>query len=271
MSDLELDRWRTRAEQALRDLEEVDAQAEAGDLDDETAARLRDRYRDEATEASARLDQLLEDRSPTPVPASPSKGRTAVGAGILALAAVAVLVAFSAFAQPRQNDSLQGLAASGDTFDPNAYSDETMEAVIAGFEDDPAVADQLPYMRFALADRYFERGDYQAAFPHYEKILESDPEPDLFGQTMTRLAWIVWVGNGETELALQLADRALEALPGWPETLYVKGQIVWCGLGDASTAVDLFDQVLDSSDLDEATRTQVETDRSIADAGGSCR
>ncbi len=272
MSSPELERWRERLEQAERDLTEMNVQVETGEIDPQTAARLQARYAEEADDARERVAELEQEHHDAGAAqtAGPSRSRMAWGAGLLAVSAVVVLVTFNAFAQAPVDDTLQGVAA-GETFDPSEYSDETMEAVIASYADDPAVASQLPYMRFALAERYFDRGDYQKAFGHYEEILASDPAADLFSPSMTRLAWIVWVGNGETELALGLLDRALEATPGWPEALYVKGQLLWCGSEDPARAVELFDQVLSSDTLDDSIRQQVETDRNIAAAGGSCR
>ncbi|NIQ59333.1 MAG: hypothetical protein GWN85_39510, partial [Gemmatimonadetes bacterium] len=108
-------------------------------------------------------------------------------------------------AEDRDDGSLQGIAA-GDEFDPDDYSNETLEAVIASSADDPAVAGQIPFMRFRLAERYFDAGDVQAAFPHYEAIIAGDPPPELGAAALTRVAWIVWVGNGEVDLALGLLD-----------------------------------------------------------------
>jgi tetratricopeptide (TPR) repeat protein len=160
--------------------------------------------------------------------------------------------------------------AAGEEVDLDSISNEAMEAVIETYRGDPAVADQLPFMEFRLAERYFEEQDYLSAFPHYQAILENDPPVDLFVQSMTRVGWIVWVLNGETELAVQTLDLAIEADPMNPLPLYVKGQVLWCGNGDAATAVELFDRVLQSDELDDGVRAQVEDDVAIASAGGEC-
>src|SRR5690606_13550595 len=110
----------------------------------------------------------------------------------------------------------------------------------------------------------------QRAFGHYEAILADDPPPDLFTSTMTRLAWITFVGNGEVDLSLQVIDRALEASPGSTEALYVKGQILWCGAGDAAGASEVFGQVLASDQLDAGIRTQLEADYQRAASGEAC-
>lgn len=252
-----------RSRQARLDLDELDAQVAAGEIDPPTADRLRATYLDELAAAVADAGEHISTPTRSPI-------RVAIGAAILVVGVAVAVVVAGASVEGRDPDALQGVAAVGE-FDPDAYSDETLEAAIAGFADDPSVADRLPYMRFALAERYFERGEYQQAFAHYEQILAGDPPADLFSATMTRIAWITYAGNGEIDLALDVIDRAIEAAPGSTEARYVKGQIVWCGRGDAGAAAVLFEQVLTSDQLDDATRTQVEADLAASSGGEACR
>lgn len=198
-----------------------------------------------------------------------SRRRSAVGAAVLAVGLGAAVYSAVTLLEDRGDGVLQG-AAAGDTFDPTAFSDETLEAVVASAENDPAVADELPFMRFALAERYFEKGDYQKAFPHYQTILDGDPPPPLAASVLTRLGWIVWVGNGEAQLAVGLFDRAIEADPTNPEPVYTKARVTWCGLADPEGAATLFGQVLGFDSLDADVRTQVEDDLAAARAGEAC-
>lgn len=209
--------------------------------------------------------------SPTPSsPAPRSRARLAAGAGVLALGVAAAVFSAVTLAEDPGGGPLQGAAAGGETFDPAAYSDETLEAVIASAEGDPAVADQLPFMRFALAERYFEKGDFQKAFPHYQAILDGSPPPGLAASVLTRLGWIVWMGNGEAELAVGLFDQAIEADPANPEPVYTKARVTWCGLGDPEGAAALFEQVLTFEGLDPDVRAQVQADAAAAGAGEAC-
>lgn len=257
MSDL-----RQQREQILQDLAELETQVGEGEIDPDTAERLRTTYRSE-------LETL--DAAEVPVDrVTRSRPRLLIGAGIL-LVGFAITVAVLGSSIGGDTDgALQGVAA-GAEFDPASYSDETLEAVIAANADDPAVASQLPFMRFALAERYFDRSEFQRAFTHYEAILAADPPADLFGATMTRIAWITFIGNGEVDLALQVIDRALEATPGSTEALYVKGQILWCGADDPQAAAELFGVVAGSTDLDSTIRSQVEADLAATSAGEPCR
>jgi cytochrome c-type biogenesis protein CcmH len=195
--------------------------------------------------------------APDPVPAMPFK-RTAIGS-ILVLGAAAIAVAaVGQFRQARVDDLVP--------IDPAAISNETLEAVIAANRDDP----QIIGMRLALANRYFEEGDYRRAFPHYEAIIEAEPTPVQAGAALTRLGWIVFDGNGEVDLAINLIDQALEAVPADPFALYLKGRVVWCGKDDPVGASDLFGQVLAATDLEAEVRASVEADLASARAGDSC-
>lgn len=254
MTDLD-----SQVAQIRLDLEELDDQIADGEIDPETGNRLRATY-------LAELESLSERE---PAPAARSRTRLLIGGAILVAGFATTIAVLGSSVENADSGALQGIAASDD-FDPEEYSDETMEAVIAANADDPQVAGQLPYMRFALAERYFERGEFQRAFAHYEAILAADPPADLFAGTMTRIAWITFVGNGEVDLSLQVIDRAIEASPGSTEALYVKGQILWCGAGDAVGATDLFQRVLDSEQLDDTTRGQVEDDLALASQGEPC-
>ncbi len=142
--------------------------------------------------------------------------------------------------------------------------------MIASSADDPAVAGQIPFMRFRLAERYFDAGDVQAAFPHYEAIIAGDPPPELGAAALTRVAWIVWVGNGEVGLALGLLDRALEAVPGQVDATYVKAQVLWCGAGDAAAAVPLFERLAADAGLEAGVADLVRGDLEAVRAGEPC-
>lgn len=270
---IETDRRREQADQARRDLDELAGQIASGEIDEDTGRLLRATYLKELESAST---LPLRNASPESVgntetmdtPAR-SRRRMVVGAAILVLGLAVAIGLVGRFVQDREQiGPVEGIAAA--EFNPDDYSDETMEAVIAAYSDDPAVADQLPFMRFRLAERYFEQGDYQRAYPHYTAILDRSPPPELAAPSLTRLAWIVWSGNGEAELAVGLLDRALEARPGDPEALYVKAQVLWCGLSDSAPAVVLFEQVLSSPGLDQAVVEQVEADLALARTGGGC-
>jgi cytochrome c-type biogenesis protein CcmH len=201
----------------------------------------------------------------TPIEGSSGRKRLVAGGIGLGLAAAISLAGVGQFRQNRVNDqSLSGVAAG--TVDPATVSNETLEAVIAANADSP----QINGMRLALANRYFEEGDYQGAFPHYQAVLEKSPADAEAVVAYSRLGWMVFDGNGEADLALGLIDRGLVLVPGDAFSLYLKGRVVWCGKGDATTAAQLFEEVLTSNDIDPEVRSQVEADLATAADGGAC-
>ena len=252
--------------QALRDLEELDHQVAEGEIDHETASRLRATYEAELVHAKAAIEAAGPPAEP-PVSPAPRSRRT-VGAAILIAGLVGAVTLAASVSTSSPDDRLEGVA--GGDVDLDSVSNETMEAVLASAREDPAVADQIPYMEFRLAERYFEEGEYSKAFEHYGAIIENNPPQDLFVQSMTRVGWLVWSLNNETDLALRTLDRALEVEPDNPLTLYVKGQVLWCGAGRTAEAAAIFDKVLAGDGLDPAVVEQVETDRDLAAAGGAC-
>ena len=141
-----------------------------------------------------------------------------------------------------------------------------MEAVIAANVDNP----EINGMRLALANRYFEEGAYQSAFVHFEAVLDSDPDATEAAVAYTRLGWMVYDGNGETELGLDLIERGLELVPEDAFALYLKGRIVWCGLAQPAEASSIFEQVLTTAGLDPNVTEQVEADLAAASAGEEC-
>lgn len=263
--------------QALRDIAELDRQVAEGEIDAVTAEALQAVYREELEEAEAVLAAAGEDEG-GPVGRRPSRRVLAVIA--VGVTVAGVLLSVAGFVRMRApgapiTGGFEGVAReefdqlAGGGFDPAAYSDEALEAVVAANADAPEIAG----MRLALADRYFSRGEYQAAFPHYQAVLEADPPPSpvLVAAVLSRLGWIVYQGNGEVELALGLLDRALQLRPGDPYPTYLKGLVLWCGAGEAEQAAALLEQVLSSNGLDEEDRAAVEADLAAVAEGRSCR
>jgi cytochrome c-type biogenesis protein CcmH len=195
----------------------------------------------------------------------PGRTRWMVGTGLLVLAGAITVATVGQFRQARPADqNLSGVAGEG--FDPDSISNETMEAVIAAQSDNP----QINGMRLALANRYFDEGDYQNAFAHYQAVLDSEPAAAEAAAAYTRLGWMVYDGNGETDLGLELIDRGLTLVPGDAFALYLKGRVTWCGKGDAEAAAAIFGRVLTTSGLDEDVRSQVSSDLEHAESGAPC-
>ncbi len=189
-------------------------------------------------------------------------------APVLALAAafavIVVVAGFSLQDKPSPSSGVADLSAE----DLANVSNETMEAVIAENADNP----QIDGMRLALAERYYQEGDFQKAFPHYLAVAESpDASKNEVVTALLRLGWMAWQGNGEVDAALHLFDQALAIDAGSDTVRYLKAQVLWCGSNDPEAAAKLLNEVLADPGLDSDSRTSIEADLADIDAGKSCQ
>jgi cytochrome c-type biogenesis protein CcmH len=194
-----------------------------------------------------------------------NRRRTLIGGLILIGGFVATVAVAGTMLQDRASPNAGVADVNAENLDD--VSNETMEAVIAASRDDP----QINGMQLALAERYFEEGDYRSAFPHYLDVAQSGTATDPEAVTaLIRLAWMAYDGNGEVEAAIALFDQALEISPDSEAAQYLKGQVLWCGAGEHEEASDLFRSVLDNEGLDPSTRREVEADLELATSGEGC-
>lgn len=233
-----------------------------GEVPASTGRRLQRTYLEEMEEARRR--SLLGASHPDPGPTSGEDGRSGsrfwnrgrvMVVAILATAGVALVFSVGWFAGEQAEPDPQ--------FDPSRYSNETMEAVISANSDHP----QINGMRLALAERYFQSGDFSSAFAHYREVLERSPSPVEEAEALGRLGWMAWAGSGEVQLALETLDRALAAIPDHPQNLYFKAIVLWCGAGRNQEAVPLLQRVVEALPAETAVASEL----SAARAGGGCQ
>ncbi|MGD2101501.1 MAG: cytochrome c-type biogenesis protein CcmH [Acidimicrobiia bacterium] len=204
------------------------------------------------------------EREPTPT------GRGVTPRVVIPLAVLIVALGVAAILTSVLVEDGQGAASgvadlAGD--DLEEVSNETLEAVIAANVDHPAIDG----MRLALAERYFEVGDYQSAFPHYLEVASSpNASADQAVAALVSLGWMVWDGNGEAERAIELFDEALRIDGASYTAKYLKGEVVWCGLGDADAAASLFEEALADPGVSEASRIRIESSLAAVNAGEEC-
>ena len=178
--------------------------------------------------------------------------RDLAGGLLLGVAFIGVLVVAGMSITERDGPSV-GVADLEDQ-DLADVSNETMEAIVAA---NP----QINGMRLALAGRYYDVGDYRAAFPHYLAVAEApQATPEEVSAALIRLGWMAWDGNGAVDAAIGMFDQALAVDANSTTAKYLKGQVLWCGNEDFEEAASLFDQVLANSDLPEDSRALVEAD-----------
>jgi cytochrome c-type biogenesis protein CcmH len=194
-----------------------------------------------------------------------SRARLIAGGVFLVLVFAGVVVVAANSLQDRPA-AAAGAADLGED-DLSDVSNETMEAVIAANPDDP----QINGMHLALAERYFEAGDYRSAFPHYLEVAEDPKATDPEAITaLVRLGWMAFDGNGEVGTATRLIDEAIAIDPDSQLARYVRARVLWCGSRDAEEAADIFEGLLADPELAPETRAQVESDLESARAGEPC-
>jgi cytochrome c-type biogenesis protein CcmH len=195
-----------------------------------------------------------------------SRIRRAVGAVALITAFAGVVVAVGFFLQDRAGPGGGVADLAVDSLDE--VSNETLEAVIAANLTDPRIGG----MRLALADRYFEDGDYRAAFPHYLAVAESaDATGPQVVAALTGLGWMTWDGNREAETAIALFDEALAIDPDSVPVRYLKSKVLWCGLESPGEAETILTFLLAGSSLPDEWRAVIQRDIDTIGRGEPCQ
>ena len=205
------------------------------------------------------------DASPEAERQSRSRSRTLVGGLILAGTFAVVVIVAGFFLQDREGPAAGVANLEGQ--DLSEVSNETMEAVVAANLDSP----QINGMRLALAERYYEVGDYSSAFPHYLAVAEAAGASNAEVVTaLVRLGWMAWDGNGEVETAIGLFDQALIIDSDSTTAMFLKGQVLWCGAGESNAAADLFSDVLADPELSEDSKALVGSSFQAVSSGEPC-
>ncbi len=243
-----------RRDLIARDIEELADQVDSGEIDEETATRLRAAYEEDLAEAEAHLQELpAASEIATDYQADEadettgvSKKRILWGAGILVAAFTVVLVVLVSSAQ---TPSSTGAAAPA--IDPSTATFEQMEAAVAA---NPNIIG----MRIALADQYFETNDFSNALNHYLTVLDQSPSDDEASHVLGRVGWLAYV-TGQSDAAIQYIDQALERDPSNLEATLFLGIVDLYGLEDPESAIPLLEQVLAEPNLPEQLRTDVES------------
>lgn len=264
----ETERLEERRDLVRRDLAELAVQTETGEIDPDTAERLRRTYESELDELDTAVGRLPEER-PDPSDDAPSDpelepprpARRRVVGSIVIIAALAGAVAAAAVSTERDSGGPLGASPGELTVDPASVSNEELEAVVAA---NPTVIG----MRMALADRYFAAEEYASALDHYLVVAESATIPTDEGKALARIGWIAY-RTGLAEAADQYVRSSLEVDPNNAEAMLYMGFITFYGLGDAEAAIPLLEAALEIPNLSANVISQIEDALAEARAGGS--
>ena len=250
---------------ALRDLEELAEQVLNGELDEETAGRLRAGYEAELAavdEAAAAEPVSAATRKETgaETAAEPAEGRSSNRIVVGALALVGVLTVVILFAaQVFRSDPEPSPQTPTDVASIDGSSAEEMEAIVAAHPESAA-------MRLALADLYFEQGDYGSAIDHYLQVTNLELTLDEESRTLGRIGWMAY-STGQVESAVQFINNSLEINPDYYEGKLFLGMVSLYGLEDPAAALPLLEEVNALPGLGDQLRVEVEAALADARAG----
>jgi tetratricopeptide (TPR) repeat protein len=239
------DRNQEQIELVTEELEDLDRQVGAGDLDAATAEELRTKY-------VAELDQLMDERGEKPVQegTSPMKGRrpsarvvTGTAIVVIAIAVIGVF-AVNSLTGP-STAGAEGIASDvitgDDQIDLSDISNEEMEGVVA---DNPSVIG----MRLALARRYFQEGDFDKALDHYMVILDAEQHPEA----LANVGWMTYL-SGRPDVALGYIEAALDRQPDMLTALWFLGN-VQSALGNFDAAILALTVIIEADDIPDDVR-----------------
>ncbi|MDX2343659.1 MAG: hypothetical protein QNL12_08025 [Acidimicrobiia bacterium] len=245
---LETGRIQERISQAERDLAEVAEQVALGEIDEETAERLRQRYEAERATLAEQLAGATDGESPAPLVPSLITGRRLVGAAVLAVAAaVLAFGVVKAVGEP----AAEGVASdvvTGQGVNLDDITNEQLEVVIA---ENPDIAP----MRLALADRYFGEGDFSNALNHYMYALETLEVKDP--SALANVGWMTYL-SGVPDVAASFVEESLEIQPDGGIAFWYIANIRFYGLGDAAGALEPLQQLLAYEELPDQIKSQAE-------------
>ena len=245
------DQRREQIDLLREELADIDRQLIDGDLDTDTASKIRERYEAELAdlEASDKADSTVTAVDGDGPVAEPGRKRldqrALVGIGLVAI----VLVVIGVFAVRSLNtqtvvgaDGIVGdVVRGGSEVDLSTISNEEMEIVVA---ENP---DIVP-MRLALARRYFEAGDFDKALDHYFEVLDRERNPEA----LANVGWMTYLSQ-RPDIAANYVEVALEIQPDFLAAQWFLGNI-YTTLGRLDEAEALLLVVVASADVPDDVR-----------------
>lgn len=234
------------------ELADVEAQLVDGDLDADTASRIRRKYQAELADLEAvqgaTADEAVDDLSGPEAEPRRSRldQRALVGIGLVAIALVVIGVfAVRSLTTPSVvgADGIVGEVLRGEgAVDLAAISNEELESVVAQNPD-------IVPMRLALARRYFEAGDFDKALDHYFEVLDREQAPEA----LANVGWMTYL-SGRPDIAASYVEVSLERQPDFLVAKWFLGNI-YVSLGRFDEAAALLNDVLASNELPDDVRS----------------
>ncbi len=230
--DIGTDELEAQREFLLRSLDDLEAERDAGNIDDETYERLHSDYtaRAAATLRALEAASRLGATSDAPVAAATSRTRRLLtGAGIALFGVVAASALASAL-----GGRLPGATSSGNTVAVSqADRQRTLER--AAVRNPSDVQSHLALARFLMA-----REKYSEAFREFTTVTRLDPTGT---EAQAYSGWLLFLA-GRVDDALPRIDAAIAADETYPDAHFFKGLVLLRGKQDAAGAVPQFQRYL---------------------------
>ncbi len=181
----------------------------------------------------------------------PDRRRMLVGVALVLAGFAAVTALLLTTVRTREPGELVtgGIATDvvqGD-IDLATVSNEEMEAVVAENPD-------IVGMRLALANRYFEAGEFDRALPHFMTVLDQEPDNP---EALASIGWMTHL-SGRSDVAESFVLRALDVAPEYAQAYWFLGNIRLLGLADAAGAIAPLERLLEFEAIPDDVRGQAE-------------
>jgi len=258
------DAVREQIELLNEEIADIETQVRDGDLDEDTAAVVRDRYEAELAALEAAVEAAVEethpaDESPSEPPSSRLNSRAIAGIALVVVAmSVIGVFAVRSIRSPSTvgADGIVGDIVRGEgQIDLASITDEEMEAVVA---QNPEI---VP-MRLALARRYFEAGEFDKALDHYFEVLNREQAPEA----LANVGWMTYL-SGRPDIAASYVEVALERQPDYLAAQWFLGNI-YVSLGRFDEASVFLNVVVASDEVpDDVKETARELLARVAEEG----
>ena len=239
------ERLEERRDQVVRDLDELAEQVEDGQVQPETAERLREVFARELAEIDEELSGLTD--APVPEPDDPEVAEGVRGfsfRGVVGAASIlAVLTALIVWAGSGSvTDEADAEASSsvvmvdGGEINIATMTTDELEDALANF---PASVD----VRLALADRHLAEGDQQGALEHYIAVATGEGSRGQKSRALARVGYLSYA-TGQYGPARESLLESLDLNRDNTEAMLYLGYVLLNGFDDAAGSIPYFESVL---------------------------
>jgi len=221
----------------LRSIRDLDAERDAGNLDDERYRALKDDYTARAA-AVLRSIEAGRDARPAPPPV-PRKRRLLTGGAIVAFVVVAALALAAAAGRRHPGETVTGNAQSA------SNRRAALERQVKDHPDDPTA--HLVFARYLV-----ESQEWSEAVKQYLTAAKLDPKnPEANAYAGWMLFQVAQSPNGDPKTTTELMDGALARLDAavaasedYPDAHFFRGMVQFRGKNNPKAAVPDFERYL---------------------------